>query len=373
MSSKKQGVIWKAPPHTIAKIEILRTYLTAWFAILGRTKKKQDLLYIDGFAGPGEYLNHPTGSPIAALETATNALSTLGKQWIAGTIHLGFIDHDSQILGNLRQKIATCSVPQGIQIHLYNTFFTDALSQLKKALPAPFVRSSPLFVFIDPFGATGVPFSAVSDLLRSGCSEVLINLDADGIARIFAAGHRADSQTILNDIFGTPDWQEKTWKSLSFDQQCREVLEFYKSRLRQLPNVKYVFAFEMRTTKTAINYHLVFASQHPLGLEKMKEAMKKMDQDGTYSFSDAGVLQPGLFRFDDPYTFSERLSKAFRGMAVSYADVNDYALNETPFVNPKSMLKVLENKGLITVESSDPKRRKGTFNENKTKCILFSS
>jgi len=35
------------------------------------------------------------------------------------------------------------------------------------------------------------------------------------------------------------------------------------------------------------------------------------------------------------------------------------------------MLKDLENKDLITVISNDPKRRKGTFNEEKIDEIVF--
>jgi three-Cys-motif partner protein len=60
MPQKKLPTIWNAPPHTIAKIEMLRAYLVAWFQILGRSRPGQDLLYVDGFAGPGEYLRFST-------------------------------------------------------------------------------------------------------------------------------------------------------------------------------------------------------------------------------------------------------------------------------------------------------------------------
>ena len=66
--SKKMPKIWEAPPHTLAKIEILRSYLHAWFSILGSTFTGRDLWYLDGFAGPGEYTNSPDGSPIAAVK-----------------------------------------------------------------------------------------------------------------------------------------------------------------------------------------------------------------------------------------------------------------------------------------------------------------
>ena len=138
-----------------------------------------------------------------------------------------------------------------------------------------------------------------------------------------------------------------------------------------MPNVHYVFAFEMRSAKNTIDYHLVFAGQHYLGLEKMKEAMKTIAKNGDYCFSDAHLNQTSLFRFDEPSAYSGQLLEQFRGRMVKYPELNDYVLNESPFTNPKSMLKDLEEKGMIQVNSSDPKRRKGTFNEKNLIDITF--
>jgi hypothetical protein len=54
MPSKKHGKTWKAEPHTIAKIEMLKAYLHAYFPILAQSKRGKPFLYVDGFAGPGE-------------------------------------------------------------------------------------------------------------------------------------------------------------------------------------------------------------------------------------------------------------------------------------------------------------------------------
>ena len=59
---------WNIPPHTRVKHEILERYLSAWIPILARNQS--NLLYIDGFAGPGRYSNGEDGSPIIALHTA---------------------------------------------------------------------------------------------------------------------------------------------------------------------------------------------------------------------------------------------------------------------------------------------------------------
>jgi three-Cys-motif partner protein len=45
--------LWEIEPHTIAKHEILRRYLGAWFVIMGQTNRR--IIYLDGFCGPGRY------------------------------------------------------------------------------------------------------------------------------------------------------------------------------------------------------------------------------------------------------------------------------------------------------------------------------
>lgn len=42
MPPKKLPTVWTAPPHTVAKIEMLRAYLVAWFQIFGRSRRGQE-------------------------------------------------------------------------------------------------------------------------------------------------------------------------------------------------------------------------------------------------------------------------------------------------------------------------------------------
>ncbi|MDL1891951.1 three-Cys-motif partner protein TcmP [Sphingobacteriales bacterium CHB3] len=365
--------IWEAAPHTIAKIVILEKYLTAWFQILGRTRKKQDLWYIDGFAGPGKYLNYPKGSPVAALAAARSSLLSSKQNWIAQDIRCSFIESDEGRFNSLSQEIKDFENEEKLKFNAINETFVNGLTQIQAEANSPFRLRFPIFVFIDPCGATGVPFKIVSNILAQPTAEILLNFDADGIARIYAAKESANHESILNEIFGDDSWKHRLSIVNSFGKQCREVLALYKEKLRQLKGIRYVFAFEMRTKLNSLNYFLVFASQHPLGLEKMKEAMKAVDQSGEYCFSDARIDQELLFSFNDPSIYAESLHHAFVGRQVSYADCNDFALNETPFLNPKSMLKILEEKGIVTIISNDPKRRKGTFNEEKVLAIHFDN
>jgi len=241
-------------------------------------------------------------------------------------------------------------------------------------VPAPFVSDYPLFAFIDPFGPTGAPFECVAEILASPCSEVLLNLDADGVSRIYKAKQSANHLEVLTKIFGDRSWEDKLNDNQLFYEQCRAVLDVYKERLRALPGVKYIFEVEMRDSRHMLSYFLVFASKHPLGLIKMKEAMKRISQNGTYIFADTDVGQTALFHDDNPEAYCMALCNAFKGKNVDYDGENDdvtaYALNQTPFLNAKSMLKILENKELVTADSLDPKRKRRTFN-NTVRAIYF--
>ena len=74
--------VWPAEAHTFAKHAILSHYLQAWLPILTRqshrlgrrigASQSREILFIDGFAGPGEYIGKEFGSPVIALEAAIN-------------------------------------------------------------------------------------------------------------------------------------------------------------------------------------------------------------------------------------------------------------------------------------------------------------
>ena len=371
------SVVWTAQPHTIAKIAILETYLVEYFRILGSTRLNQNFLFIDGFSGPNVYKNLPDGSPSAALRAAETAMRDLGPKWRAGKINFAFVESDqarySMLVNRLPQTLATSRT----QIHTYNRSFIDAFPIIKQTFSEPFLTDSPLFVFLDPFGATGAPFNTVAEILNSNCSEVLINLDADGVSRIFKAKKWVDSERILTDLFGDQSWKAELLDGQSFSAQCRIVLQLYKQRLRTLPSVRYIFETEMQGAAGTLNYFLVFASKHPLGLVKMKEAMKRISQNGTYKFADRDVGQPALFKFDDPKAYYMTLFDSFKGQRVKYDSVQDdvtaFALNHTPFVNAKAMLRLLEAAGMITAISDNEKRNQRTFNKTVTMIDFHGS
>lgn len=63
------------------------------------------------------------------------------------------------------------------------------------------------------------------------------------------------------------------------------------------------------------------------------------------------------------------MQKVLAGVWRGYEEFRDYALNETPFVNPKSMLRHLFDKDQVEVQWTGTPARRGSFPEEKIKAI----
>ena len=91
---------WDIKPHTEAKHAILKRYLQAWVPILTQGNFPE-ILYVDGFAGPGRYSKGEDGSPIIALKEALKF-----KDKIKSKITFLFIEKNI----NIAQKLPDCCI-----------------------------------------------------------------------------------------------------------------------------------------------------------------------------------------------------------------------------------------------------------------------
>lgn len=368
--SSRLPTVWAADAHTIAKIAILRSYIEAWLPILA-TSSKRPILYVDGFAGPGRYTNYESGSPRAALDAISSSLANIGSRRQTSGVTCAFIEADRHRFSTLDQS-TTESKYGSVRLRKFNTTFVDGIQKLEREFPGNFSGDDPLFVFADPFGGTDTPLETFISCMKGGRSELLINLDADGIARIFEGkNNRWDTQ--LDSIFGGRCWETQLGQgNLSLHQKATAILHLYKRRLREVVGVKYLFEFEMRGKNGTLNYYLVFATNHPLGMERMKEAMKKVDQNGSYCFSDADDGQVFMFTEQSSIDYAEYVRHSHEGNVVPYEEIERFCLCETPAASAGSILRLLEKQGYLEVESAaGVSRRKGTFNRDTIISVRF--
>ena len=292
--------------------------------------------------------------------------------FIGDSIYCVFFEKDTPRFHELCSSVDSIALQSKLRMDRYNCEFVQGISALESANPQIFKSNAPTLVFADPFGVVGIPFGTLAHCMGGAASELLINLDADGIARCFL-GKNNNWVKQLSDLFGDESWKTEL-SGNDLKKLSVQILTLYKKRLFTIPDVKYVWSFAMRGKHDTINYHLVFATKHPLGQKKMKEAMKTIDKSGSFSFSDAHVDQHVLFKNDDSGRYAEMLFEKFGGQTVSIGEVETFALNETPFLSPKGMLTVLEEKERLKVEVVPGcTRRAKSYPDGKVTKVTFGN
>ncbi|MFN2598366.1 MAG: three-Cys-motif partner protein TcmP [Pyrinomonadaceae bacterium] len=101
--------IWELDPHTVAKHEILRLYLQAWFPIL--STHHQRVIYVDGFCGPGRYKGGEPGSPIIVLKLAATHIKAL-----TADIIFWFIDERKDRIEHLELELSQLTLPPNFKV-----------------------------------------------------------------------------------------------------------------------------------------------------------------------------------------------------------------------------------------------------------------
>lgn len=355
MSPPKQ-TIWEIKPHTKAKHLILEEYLKAWFPILSRWNSR--VVYYDGFAGPGVYSGGEKGSPVIALDVAKSHRDKLKENLV-----FIFVEKNKDRAENLKNVIGKETLPNNYKVQIKNEEFETDLGQILDYLDEEKLHLAPTFAFIDPFGITGLPFSLIRRFLENQKCEVLITF-MNSTMRRFPEQLRDQ----INELIGNPNASDIIRSS---GDRIAKARELYQESLKRI--AKFVCSFGMRNRNNDVIYYLFFATNHPLGHQKMKEAMWKADQTaGMFDFSDAtNPEQPLLFSPTPQNDLAPILGKRFQGRSVDSKEVFRYTNDETIFLekHARSALKLLESsngyndyKIQVELEKKDgTARKKGTF------------
>ncbi len=363
--AQPKETVWALEPHTRAKHEILKRYLQAWMVILSQGRFPE-ILYVDGFAGPGEYSGGEAGSPIIALETALDYEPPLQAR-----VHFLFVERDRSRAEHLRRLVEARALPPNFSVVIEEgATFEEAFERRY----LEFVRNGrliPTFAFVDPFGWKGVPFSLITKILAHRSCEVFVNFMYEEINRFL--GH-PDQVGNFRTFFETDDWRQCISET-NPQRRNRCLHDLYMNQLLREAKARYVRSFEMSNQRDVTDYFLFYATNEILGLKKMKEAMWKTDESGEFRFSDAtDPSQTVLFQKEPNYALlKSRLVREFAGKEVSVADIERYVVVDTAFreTHYKSILKALEATGGVSPVNVPVGRKKGTFGDPSMK-LKFS-
>lgn len=141
--------------------------------------------------------------------------------------------------------------------------------------------------------------------------------------------------------FGNEEWRSAIARPR--DRQAF-LLELYKKNLNELAGVRYVSYFSMADKAGNILYWLFFCTNNLRGLEEMKKAMWKVDQTGSFRFSDRD--DPNQLRLlTDFFTqqwLAGEIERHFAEQRVTIEEVKQYVLEHTPCCLYKEALGILE-------------------------------
>jgi len=358
-------------PHTQAKHKILRLYLEAWIAILSRQSSKvggrgKEILFVDGFAGPGIYETGEPGSPIIAISAALSHGEDLPVP-----VRFLFIEQREDRhrslqteLEKLSEPIANCST-----IRLSSPVQGDCATELGRVLDEC-SRSSqkfgPALVFLDQFGYSQVPMELIGRIMEHPQCEVFSYLNYKRLVQFMAD---AGKQTGISNAWGSEEWRGAL--KLRGGLKRNFVKESYKSALKGHAKAKYVLDFAMCGDDGSVLYWLFFCTNNIRGIEEMKRAMWKLDDSGTFRFSDKD--DPDQLRLLSGCTqdwLAHELSRDLRGHALSLDEIKEYVLTETPCYLYKQALKTLERSERLLVTNAPSNRRTGTFSSEQL-CLRF--
>lgn len=353
MSSIKTTT-WKLKPHTRAKHLILKSYLNAWLPILTSWNKR--VIYIDGFAGPGEYIGGEDGSPIIAIKSVMNH-----KIKFKSEIVMIFIEAVPKRCKFLENKISSINLPLNLKVQCVCKKFSEALTEIFKYLDEQKERIAPSFIFIDPFGFKGIPFYIIKRIMENSKCEVFITFMYDDINRFMK---NENLWRILDETFGTKEWKS----ALDIKIPLKRINLLYSIYRKQLEKVaKYIIAFKIIDKTNRLDYFLFFGTNHVEGLKAMKHAMWRADPTGNFQFSDYTYYPDQGFLIEPEPSFNilkTTLLKEFKGRTVTVKNLEDFIILKTPFLKThyRRVLIPLQDTNPPQIEViTDERRRKNWF------------
>lgn len=174
-----------------------------------------------------------------------------------------------------------------------------------------------------------------------------------------------DHNKTYDTLFGTADWR-RVLEIEDPEQRRRLIHDIYRDQLRRA-GTQYVRSFEMLNMGNRTDYFLFFVTNGLRGLEKMKEAMWKVDPVGSFQFSDFTDANKTIKLFPDEPDFDQlkrMILVRFQGKDVSIEDLTKFVISETPFLRTHfktQILKPMESQGELLIAKAKEIRRKGQF------------
>lgn len=290
---------------------LLEEYLPEWAYKVGSAWN--ELVYVDGFAGPWQtthtnFADTSFGVALQALRRCQAGLREHGRNLKMEAI---LVDQDKKAFDQL-QNFAELQSNEGFGVHALHGEFIEKIESIDSIIRNN-TQNPFRFIFLDPKGWADIPMKRLQSFIRGRSCEVLINLMTRHILRFLDEPDRENS---YHNLFGRKEAVEnlKGSRLLEEDPHMRaeRAVREYGRSLKLLCGFKYVSAAViLEPEEEAIRYFLVYATNHPRGVEVFKGAEIKAARIQDQVRSDTVIRRTGQpsFVFDDAPPSSKISSK----------------------------------------------------------------
>ncbi len=360
---------WKLDNHTLGKHRVLKNYMEAWLPIMSMTNDR--VLFIDAFAGPGEYSGGQDGSPVIALRAL---MEHAAKDRMEGEIVYLFIEDDRNRYEHLKGVLNNIApnLPANCKHWVLRSTFNETLTQALDRIDEQKQMLAPSFVMIDPFGVSNTPMRTIRRILSNPKSEVYISFMYREINR-FKANPKFEPH--LDELFGCSNWRQGI-AIADTEERKHFYYDLYGSQLKDA-GAKYVLHFELYENRELV-YAIFFGTQSLDGCNKMKQAMWKEAPLGDFLFrgnqADQMTLGDGLL---DTHRLELDLLKEFGSSEwVAIEEVTSFVKSDrtafhTGHLKNKT-LAPMEDKGSLEVKP-ESRNKKGTYPDGTILRFMSSS
>jgi three-Cys-motif partner protein len=322
-------VPWDIVEHTAAKHDIYRRYLERWFPILlgGHKNAFPSATYAEGFAGPGIYKSGEPGSPIIAIRAFIEKVSDK-----APVVSFLFIDDDPRCIkilrAQLKERFPNRPRPEKqMPVKIVRGTCDEELGPRLDELGS---WGQPILAVLDSWGNAPVSYALLQRLATNPATEVIVTFGPQHFVRFVSQlGGKAD------DVFGG----DHAWREVQHlpdgATKRQHLISCYRQTLKTA-GFKHLLDFELIDRRGEVLY-LVFGTNHPRGVEKMKDTLWEVDPVNGVGFRDPRDEQhETLFDVNEPHLATlgrlllARIEDAMRpGIRIN--DLRDFTLHETIF------------------------------------------
>lgn len=324
----KGEVPWDILEHTLAKHDIYRRYLERWFPILlNGANAYPSATYAEGFAGPGIYKSGDPGSPVIALRAYLKKVPA-GK----AVTKFIFIDDDPRCVNMLNDQLREQFThrPRSRDELLVTPFEGKCVDVLGEQLTRHDAWGKPILAVLDSWGNAPISYSLLRRIAHNPASEVIVTFGPQHFVRFVTdLGSKAD------EVFGGDQRWREVQDQPDGEAKRQHLLDCYRRTL-QSAGFRHLLDFELVDRRGEVLY-LIFATNHPRGVEKMKDTLWEVDPVRGVGFRDPRDEQrETLFDVNEPILsplarlLLPRIERA-GSEGVLVRDLRDFALHETVF------------------------------------------